>query len=405
MHDPDTDDNTLSEIRKLKLVARANKLFHTLRHAGTERDAAGNRELLFSHYGALILIGFFNPMFRSFASLQEASSLKHIQKRLGIKRVSKGSLCESPSVFDPALLVPIIEKLLGDLPQHHPGPGPHRNIPDSIPHELARKLAAVDGSAFQAFPKIVHALGRGDWKLHLQFRPLDGRPRVLGFAREHDADERDVLDERLESGCVYIADRGYERYALYNRIVGAGSDYVIRGQRRPADVLHTHPLTDDARQARVVSDEIVRLGPGQSNSKAAALNHAVRRIVIAKRHQARPRPDRRPDTEVVLYTNRIDLPADVVAAIYELRWSIELFFRFLKQTLNCRKLMSEKPNAAAIQLYCALIAALLLARVTGGPVTAKLLRILCLYMQGWADEEEVLAAIKRAAAARKKKDP
>jgi IS4 transposase len=180
---------------------------------------------------------------------------------------------------------------------------------------------------------------------------------------------------------------------------------VIPGQRRPAEVLHTRPLSDDARAARVISDETVRLGPDQSNSRAAALTHPVRRVVIAKRNQGRPRPDRRPDTEVVLYTNRLDLPAEVVAAIYELRWSIELFFRFLKQTLKCRKLLSEKPNAAAIQLYCALIAALLLARVTGGPVTAKLLRILCLYLQGWADDEEVLAAIKRAAADRKKKDP
>jgi len=385
----------LEKVESLRIVGRANDLFSRLRDVGTQRDTAGNRHLLYSHYASLILLSMFNPAMQSMRGLQEASELKKVQERLGIERASLGSLSESCRVFDPEFLLPLINELLADLPASNPGAGPQRHIPDTIPHELAEKLVATDGSALRALPQIIQATaGNGTWKLHLQFRPLSGRPNQASVERTHDVDERHVLANHLEAGCVYIADRGYEKYELYNRIVATQSDYVVRGQDRAATVIETQRLTPESIAARVVSDDIVTLGG--NGSKSVVVDHPVRRIVIAKRDQGRIRSDRPNAEQVILYTSLVKVPAEVVAAIYELRWSIELFFRFLKQVLGLKRLFSNKTEGVTIQIYCAIIACLLLAQATGGRVSMREFRLFCFYIQGWADEEELLEGLGKS---------
>lgn len=382
-------------VQKLRLVERARSLFHRLRDVGTQRDKAGNRTFLFSHHASLVLLSVFNPVMQSLRGLQQASELKQVQERLGIGRVSLGSLSESCRVFDPELLVPIVHELLAELPASAKGPGPKRSLSETIPQELARQLVAVDGSTFRALPQIVQAAAEGSWKLHLQFRPLSGLPASARVEPEYAYDERDVLAAQLEPGCVYIADRGYERYALFNRIVAARSDYVIRAQSRPAKVVEERPLSAAARSARVVSDAIVILGSAKVAAGVARIDHPIRRIVIEKKPQGRQRTDRTANDQIILLTNRLDLAAEVIAAIYELRWCIELFFRFLKQMLGCKRLYSTKSEGVAIQIYCALIACLLMAQITGGRVTMEAYRMICFYLQGWADEKELLKALER----------
>ena len=72
-----------------------------------------------------------------------------------------------------------------------------------------------------------------------------------------------------------------------------------------------------------------------------------------------------------------------------------MFFRFLKQMLGLRRLFSDKSEAVSIQVYCALIACLLLAQITGGRVTMDAFRLISFYLQGWADEEELIAGLER----------
>jgi len=210
----------------------------------------------------------------------------------------------------------------------------------------------------------------------------------MRIEREYDVHELDGLAESLAPDTVYLADRGYARYALFNRIVAAGSDSVIRGQDRPAAVGEERPLSA---AARATSDATVRLN--LTKTSAAAIDHPVRRIVIAKRDRGRRRSDRA--DEVILFTSLLDPPTEVIAALYELRLSIELFFRFLKQVLGLKRLSSDKPEAVAIQVYCAVIASLLLAQAVGGRVTMDAFRMLSFYLQGWADEQELLAFLSK----------
>ena len=301
----------------LSILARAKALFETLRDAGV--DKSQNREFRYSHFTSLILLRFFNPILQSLRGMQQASHIAVDQKKLAIQGVSLGSLSESSRVFDPDLLLPLVEKLLSELGPHHHGPGPKRNGAKAIPETLARRLVAVDGSALKALPRIVR--GGSDWKWHLPFRTLTGQPLCATVADGED--ERDVFAANLEAGCVDIADRGYERYAFYNQIVSAKSDYVVRGKDRPHTVVESRPITDEGRAARIISDDIVTLGPTTNTTRAAKITHPVRRIAIAIRERGRKRADRSPPEEILILTSLLTVPAEVIAAIYELRGTIE----------------------------------------------------------------------------------
>ena len=215
------------------------------------------------------------------------------------------------------------------------------------------------------------------------------------------ADERSVLAGHLQPDRVYIMDRGYERYSLLEEIVQAGSDYLSRVQMRPVKSTKAQPLSEAATQAGVVSDELIE--PGRSREEVGQITHPVRRLVIEGGvPQAPSREGKERSEQVVLLTNLVDVPAEVLAAMYRLRWQIELFFRFFKHVLGCRDLISNKPEGVAIQIYCALIAALLMCLMLGRDVGRRGFRILCLYFQGWADEDEVLELLSKLKASKKK---
>jgi hypothetical protein len=79
---------------------------------------------------------------------------------------------------------------------------------------------------------------------------------------------------------------------------------------------------------------------------------------------------------------------------------VEIFFRWFKCVLGCQHLLSESPAGVAIQLYAALIATLLVVLWTQCKPNRMTLMMLGLYLQGWADEDELMAFLKRLPPAR-----
>jgi IS4 transposase len=61
-----------------------------------------------------------------------------------------------------------------------------------------------------------------------------------------------------------------------------------------------------------------------------------------------------------IVTNDLDAPAQEIADLYKTRWQIELFFRWVKQTLKIKHFIGVSENAIRIQIAIALIAFLLL---------------------------------------------
>ncbi len=143
-----------------------------------------------------------------------------------------------------------------------------------------------------------------------------------------------------------------------------------------------------ARQAGVVFDAEVNLG-GQ---KADGVLKQPYRVVIIARSSTRPGEEKR----LVLVTNRMDLDADMIALAYRYRWQIELFFRWLKCGRGCKHLLSTSQNGVATQVYTELIASLLITLWVGRKPTKRTYEMLCLYFQGWASLDELMAHLKQA---------
>jgi hypothetical protein len=402
MADISNDANLAETLQGVRFLQRLEPLLDRLRPAAAERDRAGNRRLFFDHVCSLVLLTFFNPSIKSLRDLRGASRLAQVRKKLGCREASLGSLSEALRVFDSELLVPIIQELLGQLPES-PSADPRLK-------QLTHAPTAVDGTLLLQLPQITEACfaSRKDrgWKLHAHFEVLRGAAtsaRVTDASGKGPASERAVLRASLEADRCYITDRGYEEFALFNAIDAAGSSYVCRVRGDHAFTpRESRPLTPQAAAAGVLEDAVGRMGSPQSK-RIEHPDHAQRRIVVRlvehpKRGGRRPQGAAR---DLTLVTSLLDAPAEVIVLLYRFRWLIELFFRWLKCVLSCRHLVSQSAGGVQIQMYCALIACLLIQLAAGRDVKPNqwTYKLLCLHAQGWASEAEVLEHLRERAAA------
>ncbi|MCI0492653.1 MAG: IS4 family transposase [Planctomycetes bacterium] len=389
------------EITGLKFFDKLAPLLERLEEVGCERDRAGNRELHFDQYCMLILLYLFNPIVTSLRGIQQASELDKVQRKLGCPRASLGSLSEATTVFDAGRLKEIIAELGAQLKPL--GRDPRLK-------DIDQTLTLVDGTLIAALPKLMQAswlkqtTGSGlvKWRLHTHFEVdryvpvrMDVTPDGGG---EHD--ERAVLERTIESDRLYVMDRGYAKFALFNRIVAAKSSYVCRLRDNSTyDVVEERPLTDSDRAAGVLSDQIVRLG--QSGKAEARPDHLIRLVCVkCSPHTTRGKyggGSSGVDSDGILRiaTNLLDVPAEIIGLIFSWRWAIEIFFRFFKHILGCRHLLSHDENGIEIQTYCAIIACLLISLWTGRKPTLRTYEMICFYFCGLASEEELLRHIAK----------
>jgi hypothetical protein len=397
--DPESPERALAGF---KYFDRLLPLLARLHDGGCARDAAGNRTLHYDHYCLLLLLALFNPTLRSLRALQQASTLKKVQRQLGCPRTSLGSLSEAVAVFDPTRL----EGIIGDLLQEVPRVRSLR--PGQIPHVLT----AVDGSVVRTLASLTAAAYLTDkngrthcgWRFHTHFeidRGVPVRMDVTTAANTGKTEEKQQLRQHLEPDRGYVLDRWYAEFRLWNDIVAAGSSYVcrIRDNSNLNAVQEERPVTAAAQQAGVLRDVVVTLGAGRNPQERP--DHPVR-VVLVQTTPHEKRGGRKGDTAgpgsdgiLRIATNLLDVPAEVIAAIYKHRWLIELFFRFFKHLLGCRHLFSQHPAGIHIQAYCAIIACLLINLWTGGKPTLRTYEMLCLYFQGWADLDELTAHLEK----------
>ncbi len=357
-----------------------------------------NRDLHYDQYLSFILLFYFNPVITSLRGIQEASHLKKVQKRLGVKATSLGSLSEAQGVFDAQLLAPLIPELAQKAALLEKDPKLKT---------LQQALTAVDGSLLPALPKMLWALWLDDKnkaaKLHLEFDILKGVP-TRGEITHGNANEKTNLRNALSPNKLYVLDAGFNLYSLFQDIINANSSVVARLRDNAIwEVLEERPLTKDDITAGVTKDILVNLG---GKNKQESLTSPVRVIeVFHKGDSSRPRPSRvsskktfrttDSDYTFLLVTDRTDLPAETIALIYKYRWQIELFFRWFKCILGCRHLLAHSENGLTIQVYCALIASLLITLWTGCKPTKRTFEMLCFYFLGWADDEELANHIRK----------
>jgi len=394
-----------SDMRGMKFFKPIRRLLERLRPEAPDP----NRKLHFDHYTCLLLLYFFTPTLQSLRDIQRASDLESVARKLGIRRASLGSLSEASRVFDPELLKAICFELAQQA-----GAADAVPRPTGVPDDLA--CIAADGSLLDALPKMLwaHWIGEHDKavKVHLQFDIFRGVP-VHAQLTDGNGSETAALKNALEPNRLYIVDRGYMDYALYQTILDGKSSFLARLRGNfVQDTLETRELSAEARAAGVLSDEIVWIGAEKSGTRIRTKLRLIKvHVVNPPWHGRKPRAPRvnskcnsirtsETEFDVWLLTDRMDIPAESLALLYKYRWQIEIFFRWLKCTLGCRHLVAHSENGIQIQMYVALIASLLVVLWTGRKPTKASLFYLSMYFQSWCSLDELLAHLKKLKAAK-----
>jgi hypothetical protein len=387
------------------LLARVLPLLDRLHEVGAERDTAGNRRLFFDDYVKLVVLYLITPMIESISGLQRAMELPRLAKQLGVKDFSKASFSEAPAVFEPQELIRVIQELAGDL---------HRLPRDPRLADIRHAIRLVDGTLIKALPRLIETLchskrrclsqarcgGREAsdagtyhaWRIHTLL-DLDTlvpqRVRLTGGSPRGQNNERRVLETLLEPGRLYVADRGYFDKPLMNRIVQVHSLYVFRAiDNLKYEVIEERKLSPQAIQEGVIRDTVVRL---------EGLSHPTRLVVVkAEVHAKRTRKGYVPSSGRMMFLcPDLELAAELISILYHYRWTIETFFKFMKQLLGCRHLLSQRKTGVEIQVYCAVIVCMLLNLSTAlKPARAVMERIMW-YLLGFADVQDVQRQIER----------
>ena len=152
----------------------------------------------------------------------------------------------------------------------------------------------------------------------------------------------------IEAGATYVFDLGYYDYRWWAKMDAAGCRIVTRFKANtPLSVTAERDVPKDS---NVLSDRIGLLPQRQAKSRKNPFGDAVREVRV------------KIDTGKVLriLSNDLDASAQDIADLYKRRWAIELFFRWVKQTLKIRHFLGTSENAVRIQIAVALIAFLLL---------------------------------------------
>ena len=185
-------------------------------------------------------------------------------------------------------------------------------------------------------------------KVHVIYDADADRPIYAAISTAKVNDITMAQQMPIEAGATYVFDLGYYDYAWWAELDAAQCRIVTRFKSNtPLSLMEELPVPTDS---NILSDRIGFLPARQANNRHNPMSDAVREVRV------------KTDTGKILrlLSNDLDATAQEIADLYKRRWAIELFFRWVKQTLKITRFLGTSDNAVRIQIAVALIAFLLL---------------------------------------------
>lgn len=181
---------------------------------------------------------------------------------------------------------------------------------------------------------------KGGIKVHTLYDIEAQVPAFFHITTASTNDMKAMPEIPYEKGAYYIFDRGYNDFANLFNIEQIEATFVVRAKKN----LKCKQISWKRRLPKnVLSDSVIEFTVYKSSKDYPI---PLRRVVYHDEEQ---------DREFVFLTNDFELSALVVAELYRNRWSVELFFKWLKQHLKIKKFWGTSENAVRIQIYCTII--------------------------------------------------
>jgi len=185
-------------------------------------------------------------------------------------------------------------------------------------------------------------------KLHIVYDPDADQPVYTAITAANVNDITPAKALPIEAGATYVFDLGYYDYRWWADLHSAGCRIVTRLKKNTRlREVEERPLE---RGSTVISDRVGYLPARLAASRKNPFTAPIREVCVMT-------PTGK---ELRIVTNDLNSSADAIAQIYKRRWQVELFFRWIKQTLKIRHFLGVSENALRIQIAIALIAFLIL---------------------------------------------
>lgn len=260
-------------------------------------------------------------------------------------RIARSTLADANEAHD--------WRIFADFAQHLIGIARPLHAKDPLGVELGHSLYALDSTTIDLclalFPWAKFRQHKGAVKMHTLLDLHGNIPTFISITdgKVHDVN---VLDEILpEAGAFYVMDRGYVDFERLYRFTLSSAFFVVRTKSNVLLQRRYSPPVDKSTGVR--SDHTVIL---TAIGSAKVYPDALRRVSyldVETRKRFR------------FLTNNFVLPARTIAQIYQCRWQVELFFKWIKQHLRIKAFFGTSENAVKTQIWIAVSVYVLVAIV------------------------------------------
>jgi len=225
-----------------------------------------------------------------------------------------------------------------------------------IKEVINKQIEIFDSTTISLFKDILKCVGRkpkdgkrkGGVKVHTVINVDEAVPKLVWFTNSATNDHVLLNKLKMDPNTIYVFDKGYNDYKSFKKFSDNETGFVTRIKDNAVYEPVSENEIGEHIHSGVLQDEIIELTvkEGTTTSKLK-----IRKIRFYDRLLKR---------EFEFLTNLFEMRPDLVAAIYKLRWQIELLFKQIKQNFPLKYFLGDNENAIKIQIYCTLIANLLM---------------------------------------------
>ena len=221
---------------------------------------------------------------------------------------------------------------------------------------INKQVEIFDSTTIGLFKDILKCVGRkpkngkrkGGIKVHTSINADETVPKLIWYTHSATNDHILLSKLKLDANTIYVFDKGYNDYKAFKRFSDNQTGFVTRIKDNAVYERVCENEIGENIHSGVLHDEIIELTVKDNNTISAL---KVRKVTFYDRELKR---------EFEFITNLFEMRADFIAALYKIRWQIELLFKQLKQNFPLKYFLGDNENAIKIQIYCALIANLLM---------------------------------------------
>lgn len=230
----------------------------------------------------------------------------------------------------------------------------------TLPKVVLQKLFLLDATVFGLFKAILKTSGRyaangkkkGGIKKNTVIEAASLMPSFIQFDAAASSDQNIYKSLKLPQGSYVVFDKGYNNYRQFDAFSQSGIFFITRQKENAVFIDVVECLHDESSSNNILKEAIIEQTYKDENGQMQTLR--LRRISWWDNENKRC---------FEFITNNFELDAATIALLYKYRWKIELFFKKLKQNFPLQYFVGDNQNAIEIQIWCALIALLLLSTI------------------------------------------